>query len=92
MSAEQPSGSGHRRALGNTSQFTIGAVTGGGTLDIYTPGTVQPVATKKAVASQPALLAAGPRWASTLRDDDARGGGGGGADAFDLSRSAARGR
>jgi hypothetical protein len=50
------------------------------------------VATKKAVASQPALLAAGPRWASTLRDDDARGGGGGGADAFDLSRSAARGR
>ena len=90
LSVDKPLGSGHRRALGNTSQFTIGAVTGGGMLDIYTPGTVQPVATKKAVASQPALLAAGPRWASTLRDD--AHGGGGGADAFDLSRSAARGR
>ena len=92
MSVDRPgsSGVGQRRAMDNASQFTIGAVTGRGTLDVYTPDMVQPVATKKAVASQPALLAAGPRWASTLREPGPSSGGG--ADAFQLSRSAARGR
>jgi hypothetical protein len=92
LGIERPgsSGVGQRRALDNASQFTIGAVTGNGALDIYTPGAVQPVATKKAVESQPALLASGPRWVSTLRSDAAADPSA--ADAFQMSRAAGRGR
>ena len=83
---ERPSADakGLRRALDNTSQFTIGAATGGGGVDVYQ---VAPVATKKSVESQPALLASGPRWASTLRDAP-----GAGSDAFQQSMSNGRGR
>lgn len=80
-----------RRALDNSSQFTIGAVTGAGSLDTYAPDSIQPVATKRAVASQPALLAAEPRWISTLRTDRAAHGHTvQHVDAFEVSRSASR--
>ena len=97
MGIERPSAEakGGRRALDNTSQFTIGAATGGGGVDLYQvpAGEVGPVATKKSVESMPALMASGPRWASTLRDAPGSGRDASlGSDAFQLSMSNGRGR